>query len=170
MLEGHRSKASKNKIVNWLGGSPARLDQLVRLVCKATPRIQDRAAWPLTCYGEKHPKQMLPYLRRLTTLLRTETLHTGVKRSIVRLLQYVDIPKSLQGEVAAHCFRFLSDPSEAIAVRAFSITVLENLAMKNKDLQSELRIILEDQLPYGSAALVNRSQKVLKRLSVIGNR
>lgn len=161
---GSHSKATTVRVVKWVGRSPDRLAKLIELVRTGTPRLRDRAAWPLTCIVEENPELVKPHLKQLVAQLRRNDQPEGVKRSIVRLLQFVDVPKSLAGEVATHCFRYLADPSEAIAVRCFSITVLENLAMQNKDLQGELRIILEDQLPYASAAFVNRGKKVLRRL------
>jgi hypothetical protein len=61
------------------------------------------------------------------------------------------------------CFALL-DPKEPIAVRAFSMTVLGNLAAQHPDLKKELRLVIESQLPYGSAGFVARAKKVLKQL------
>lgn len=165
ILEGARSKGMIGAVVSEVGRSAPRLEQLVSLVTSGRPPyVQDKAAWALTSYADIYPDRLIPHLKKLIHVLRREETGEGIKRSIVRLLQVVDIPKSLEGEVATHCFRYVSDPSEAIAVRCFSIIVLENLAKKNKDLQGELRLILEDQLPYGSAAFVNRGRKVLNRM------
>jgi hypothetical protein len=43
-------------------------------------------------------------------------------------------------------------------------TVLANLVEKQPGLKSELRIIIEDELPYGSAGFLSRGKKILKKL------
>jgi hypothetical protein len=45
------------------------------------------------------------------------------------------------------------------------MTVLANIAMEEPDLKDELKIVIEDGLPYGSAAYISRAKKTLKQLS-----
>jgi hypothetical protein len=56
------------------------------------------------------------------------------------------------------------DPKEPIAVRVFSMSVLANITRHEPDLKKELRIIIEDQLPFASAGFRARAKKVLKEL------
>ena len=91
-------------------------------------------------------------------------IHDAVKRNIVRLLQFISIPRSLQGKVADICFNYLNNPKEAIAVRVFSMTVLANLSTENPELKNELIPLIEDQLPFGSAGFRSRGIKVLRKL------
>jgi hypothetical protein len=80
-------------------------------------------------------------------------------------MQYTDVPKRLQGRVIDLCFKYLSDKKEAIAVRAFSMTVLANLTKDSDELRKELKIVIEDHLPYGSPGFTARARKVLKQIS-----
>lgn len=155
------SKASTDRIIRWVGRSPSRFAELVTCLLKGSTEVQVRAAWPLTYCAENNPELMKPHLGKMVRMLRRRDLDGAVIRSIVRLLQFVEVPRPLQGEVADHCFRYLADPSEAPAVRAFAMKVAENLALKNSGLQAELRIILEDQLPYAPPAFVSRATKIL---------
>lgn len=84
--------------------------------------------------------------------------------TFLRLLQYISIPLSLQGKTINLCFDFLNNPKEPIAVRVFAMTVLGNLAKENADLKNEIIMVIEDQLPYGSAGFLSRGKKVLKQL------
>jgi hypothetical protein len=61
-------------------------------------------------------------------------LHRAVKRNVVRLLQFVEIPWKLHGEVMNYCFDFIADVKEAAAVKAFSLTILENLCQQYPDI------------------------------------
>ena len=85
-----------------------------------------------------------------------------MKRNVVRILQFVDIPRGLQGIVANQCFEFLSSIDEPIAVRTFSMTVLAKIAKDEPDLKKELELIVRQMLPYGTPAFRARAKKVLK--------
>ena len=91
-------------------------------------------------------------------------VHNSVKRNVVRLLQFIDIPKKNQRAVVDICFKFFNDKKEPIAVRVFSMTVLAHLTKDIPELKNELVPIIEDELPYGSAGFISRGRKVLKEL------
>jgi hypothetical protein len=103
-------------------------------------------------------------LRKLISHLKKPDLRNAVKRNTIRLLQFISVPKPLEGVISQICFDFLQNRKEPIAVRVFSMTVLANLVEKQPGLKSELRIIIEDELPYGSAGFLSRGKKILKKL------
>ena len=163
VLKEH-SKAMCNRVVNYVGGDPDHFEDLVSTFLKGPYRVTQRAGWPLSYCVEAHPELIKPHLKRLIQNLETPGIHVSVKRNTIRFLQFIPIPVKLQGTVAAICFDFLSDPKETIAVKVFSMTVLANIAREQPDIRKELKIIIEDQLPFGSAGFVNRANKVLKEL------
>jgi hypothetical protein len=55
----------------------------------------------------------------------------------------------------------------AVAIRVFSMTVLANVIEDQPDMRRELKLILEDQLPYGSSAFKSRGNKVLKKITEV---
>ena len=164
MLEKANSATSVTKIAAWVGKNPARFAEMVDAIAKATPRAQIRAAWPMSYCVENHPTLITPHFGKVVALLVSPATHPSTTRSIIRALQFVKVPKVYQGKVADRCFTLLADHTVAPAIRIFSMTVLENLALQNKDLRRELCLILEDQLPYGSTGFINRGRKILKRL------
>jgi hypothetical protein len=91
-------------------------------------------------------------------------VHYAVKRNVVRILQFIEIPHTLIGEVTKICFDYLASPNEPIAVRVFSMTVLANVAQKEPDLKNELRLVIEQQLVYGSMGFCSRAKKVMKMI------
>jgi hypothetical protein len=91
-------------------------------------------------------------------------VHVAVRRSAVRMLQHVDIPAGLLGRVATLCFGYLAAGDSPVAVKAFSMTVLARIAEKEPDLGRELRLIIEQQLPYGSKGFCSCAARVLKGL------
>ncbi|MBX2971385.1 MAG: hypothetical protein KF803_18610 [Cyclobacteriaceae bacterium] len=164
ILKEH-SKAQTLKIVRYVGNDPERFSELVSLFLKGPYRVTQRAAWPLSICVEHNPEIVKPHLKKLVMNLKQPALHNAVKRNTIRLLQFIEVPKSLHGEVATRCFDYLQDNQEAIAVRAFSMTVLANIAKTNPGLKRELIMILEDILPYGSAGLISRARTTIKQLN-----
>jgi hypothetical protein len=79
-------------------------------------------------------------------------------------MQFITIPKSLQGLAATVCFGLFQNPKEPIAIRVFSMTVLAGIAQDQPELKNELKIMIQDQLPYASAGFLARAKKVLKQL------
>ncbi len=163
ILKEH-SKAQRDKITSYVGEDPKRFAELVAVFLAGPYRVTQRASWPLSYCVEHNPNLVKPHLKKILSYLHKQDEHDAVKRNILRLLQYIAIPKSLQGTTIDLCFHFLTNPKEPIAVRVFAMTVLANLAKENPDLKNEIIPIIEDQLPYGSAGFISRGKKVLREL------
>lgn len=164
ILDEH-SKAKTNKIIEWVGNSQQRFDELINLFLGDEYRITQRAGWPLSYIAIDHPQLVKKHLPVLVKTLRKEKLHNAVKRNIVRFLQEIPIPEKLQGDVMDCCFRFISDPAEAVAVKAFSLTILEKLAKDYPEIKNELKIIIEERWPYETAAFHSRAKKILNSIT-----
>lgn len=163
LLRAH-TKSQATKIADYVEDSPARFKVLVDTFLKGPYRITQRASWPLNLCIERHPALVKPHLKRILKLLQEPGIHDAVKRNTMRFLQFCTIPRALHGNVADLCFQYLESKKEAVAVKVFAMTVLSNLIENEPDLKKELRIILEDQLPYASAGFTVRAHRVLKAL------
>jgi len=62
------------------------------------------------------------------------------------------------------CFGFIVDVKEEIAVKAFSLTILENLSKQYPEIKHELKVIIEERWDYETAAFHSRAKKILKNL------
>src|SRR5882672_1659354 len=144
ILKEH-SKANCSKIVDWVGDSQQRFDKLFDLFLHDEYRVVQRAGWPMGYAVEGHPHLIKKHFKKLVKNLQKLGLHNAVKRNTVRLLQYVDIPVIYQGELMNSCFDFIADPDEEVAVKAFSLTVLENLSRQYPEIKPELKTIIEDR-------------------------
>ncbi|HEY5823305.1 MAG TPA: hypothetical protein VIT44_03005 [Cyclobacteriaceae bacterium] len=163
ILKEH-SKAQKDKIVRYVGNDAKRFAELVALFFKGPYRVTQRASWPLSSIVEKHPALVKPHLKKILQNVMKSGQHDAVKRNTLRLLQYIEIPKSLQGIAVDVCFQLLTDRKEPVAIHAFAITVLTTLARQEPDLKNELIPLIEEQLPYSSPAFVSRAKRALKEL------
>ncbi len=157
------SKSQTLKIVKYIGNDKKRFAELMNLFLGNTYRITQRAAWAVSYCSEEHPELIAPYLERMLDNLN-QPVHVAVKRNTMRTLQDIDIPKKLQGKAADICFQLLCSKDEPIAVKVFSMTVLHNLSKQHPDLKNELRMAIEEQLPYASAGFKSRGTKILKEL------
>lgn len=165
MLQKGHSKSQTIKIADYVGVNATRFTQLVDIYLSGPYRITQRAAWPLSLCAERHPELVKPHLGRILRHARQPNVHDAVKRNTVRLLQFIDIPGRYSGQVADMCFGFLKERKEAIAVRVFSMTVLSKLVAVAPDLGNELRLLIEDELPYASPAFRSRAARTLKEIS-----
>ncbi len=164
-LEKEHSARQKKKIVEYVGNNPARFKGLMRVFLGDSYRLTQRAAWPLSDIVRANPKLIEPYLGKVLRRLDDPTLHVAVRRNVVRLLQFITIPRRFSGLAFEKCMVLLSDPSQAIAVRVFAMTVLTDIARTEPDLKKEVIIAIEDHLPYGSAGYRHRAARMLKDLS-----
>jgi hypothetical protein len=161
ILKEH-SKGQCHKIVQWVGKSQQRFDELFVLFLQGEYRITQRASWPLSYCVEAHPAFMKNNFESLLNNLQQPGLHDAVKRNTMRLLQYVDIPEKFQGKVMDICFAYVAAPTEAVAIKAFSLTVLGNLAKIYPEILPEIKLLVQEQLPYQTAAFKSRAKHFLQ--------
>jgi len=135
------SKRQTAKIVDWVGDDPKRFAELMRLFLGDVYRITQRAGWPLSNCVEKHPDLITPYFGKLLKQLERDDVHIAVRRNVVRLLQFAEVPSRYTGRVFDACYQLLDDPKEPVAVRAFSMTVAARLAKDSPELLEEIRLV-----------------------------
>jgi hypothetical protein len=157
------SKEQTNKIIDWIGSSQKRFDELVHLFLTDEYRVVQRAAWPIGSIAETQPQLLKKHLSVFVALLRKPGLHNAVRRNITRLLQYISIPEELKGDVMDACFSFICDVQEKAAVKAFSLTILEQLAKEYPEILPEIITVIEERWDHETAAFHSRTKKILKK-------
>ncbi len=165
LLKEH-SKKQCNAIVKWVGNDQKKFDELFDLFLHDEYRVVQRAGWPISYCVEKHPNLIQNHYTKLLKNLNKKGIHDAVKRNSIRLLQYVNIPKKFHGRVMDICFRYVSSPTEAVAVKAFSITVLQNLARQYPGIINEIKLVIEERLDYETIAFKTRAKQLLKEFSL----
>ncbi len=152
------SKAQCNRIIKWVGASQQRFDELFTLFLNDEYRVVQRCAWPVSYCVEAHPEFIKKHWPRLVKNLSRPDVHTAVKRNSIRFLQNIDIPKKYQGSIMDICFNYVQSPTEAVAVKAFSLTVLKNLSKLYPEILPEIKLIIEEQLPHQTVAFRVRAK------------
>jgi hypothetical protein len=148
--------------VQWVGKSQQRFDELFVLFLQGEYRITQRASWPVSYCVEAHPAFMKNNFESLLNNLQQPGLHDAIKRNTIRLLQYVDIPEKFQGKVMDICFAYVAAPAEAVAIKAFSLTVLGTLAKIYPEILPEIKLLVQEQLPHQTAAFKSRAKHFLQ--------
>jgi hypothetical protein len=163
-IRATRSKMHVTKLVRWVGKDAGRFGKLMVLFLREDEEIVRRAAWVIGHCAEAYPELMKPWLKPLIKKMKQPKAHCAVKRNGVRILQFVDIPRSLQGTLADLCFSYLASIDEPIAVRTFSMTVLAKIANDEPDLQKEIETTVRQMMPYSTPAFISRARKVFKNI------
>lgn len=124
-------------------------------------------SWILGYAGVYKPEW---FLNRLNDLLKTldEKTHPSVYRAIARVLRYIQIPENYVGIVIDNCLKWLQDPKQTVAVKAFSMDVLSKLLTRVPEICPELRFIIESTLPYTSPGLKNAAEKIIRKIEFLG--
>jgi hypothetical protein len=158
------SKRQTVRIAKWIGRDKRRFKELMNLFLKGEYRITQRAAWIVKHCVDEHTELVLPYFNEMIDRMLKPGVHVAAKRNVIRILQDVDIPRRLAGKIATVCFEMLGSAKEPVAVKVFSMTVLANIARQEPDLKNEIRILIDQQMPTGSAGFRSRGMKILQQL------
>lgn len=157
------SKSQALKISNYIGNDQNRFDELMTLFFDTEYRVTQRAAWVVSHCADKYPELIEPYIEPMILNLKKD-ITVAVQRNTLRVLQEKEMPNTIIGDAADICFKILESAKEPIAVKVFAMTLLANICKKVPELKNELKILIEDQLPYGSAGFKSRANKILKKL------
>lgn len=160
-LVAEHSKRQTMKVVGYIEGDPERFAELMKLFLGDTYRVSQRAAWAVSYCAEHHPQLVKPYFKRFVAQLERDDAHVAVRRNIVRLLQFVEIPKRLHGRVYDVCYKLVDDPNETIAVRVFALTVAAKIAGNEPALLNELRTVAKKNLSGATPGFRARARKIL---------
>lgn len=159
LLEVHSSDQA-NKIADYVGGDPVRFADLMKELLGPVYRVTQRAAWPVSLCVERHPELASSYFAIFIELLERGDVHLAVRRNVMRLLQFADIPKRHQGRAFDVAYKLFADVSQPVAVRADAMTVAANLAAGNAELVNELRLVAESHPVAATPGFRARARRI----------
>ena len=90
-------------------------------------------------------------------------LHDAIRRNGLKALELSPIAEKYYGQLANVCFRFISSGKEPIAIKAYSIGILDKIGDEIPEIRKELKLVLQDIMPYESAGFQSRARKVLAK-------
>lgn len=162
ILISDHSKATCDKVIHWVSNKQRHFDRLFSIFIGNDPLLAQRASWPLGYVAVAHPRLIHKHFKELLENLKKKGIHDAIKRNTIRILQGIHIPEAFQGEVMNLCFDYLMAPNEKPGVKAFSLTVLQNLSVQYPEILPELKTIIEDRWDIESKAFQSRAKKILR--------
>lgn len=164
LLQEH-SKAQTSRIVEYIGTDTERLDILIHLFLYDEYRICQRAAWAVGDIGEKYPELIEPYLEKMLKNL-DNNVHPAIIRNTVRVLSNLKkVSDSTLGLALDKCFRYLESPTVPVAIRVYAMRFLYKASLKEPDLKTELKILIEDFLEYEKPFFVAAGRDILRKMA-----
>jgi hypothetical protein len=158
------SKAHTVDIARKIGANQEDFEELITLFLGKEYRVTQRAAWVVSHCADEHPWLIEKHIEPMILNLQ-KPVNDAVKRNTLRVLRYVEIPEDLMGIAADICFKYLLSGKEPVAVKVHAMDVLFNITRKFPELKEELKLAIEDQMPFGSAGFRSRGGKILKSLN-----
>ncbi len=159
-----QNKTKALAVAEYAAGSAKRFKELMQCFLSNDYRLAQRAAWSVSWAARKQPAMVVPHIPTLVAQLLRSDVHPAVIRNSIRVLQDMEIPEPCHGELLHACFTLIENPSTAVAIKAFSLTMLSHLAAQYPEIKPELKLIIEDRWEHETAAFRSRAKKILKRL------
>lgn len=159
-----QNKAKAMQVAEYACLSPKNFKELMHCFLSNDYRLAQRAAWSVSWAARKEPAMIAPHIKSLVAQLKRVDVHAAVIRNSVRVLEAVDIPETLHGDVMNACFKFIESPVTPVAIKAFSLTTLFNLSKIYPEIQPELKLIIEERMDDETAAFKSRGKKILKAM------
>lgn len=166
-LKQSRNAVNIKRIASDCLEDPEGFESLIALTGGKDQRIASLAAWAMShAVGLDKTILKLPHHKKLLAII-TKTGNNAVKRNIMRAWQWVKLPQELVPDIADIAFRLFSNPAEDIAVKVFSMTVLESCLQFIPEMKEEVLFIIEKDLPHGTAAYQVRAARFMQAAAKI---
>jgi hypothetical protein len=164
LLEEEHSKRQSDLIIEFIGDDAQKLDALAKHFLGNEYKLAQRAAMPFGNIARTNSKCIEPYLKDAILKINSSNVHDAIIRNVTRILAEIEIPEDIEGITLDLCFQQLENPKSAIAIKVFAMTAIFNLSAKYPEIKPELKLLIEMQLPNGSAGFISRGKKILKKL------
>lgn len=160
LLKEH-SKAQTKKISEYIGDHSDRFAELVLLFLHDEWLVTQRAAWVMSHCAENYPSLIQPHLMDMVEHLKSKKLHDAVIRNSVKIFSQIELPENVQGHLLQICFDYLLSTKIPVAIQVHSMQIIYNISQDEPDLLNELKMVIEERLPYGTAGFKSRGKKIL---------
>lgn len=165
VLEREHSKANTVLIQKEIGANQEYFDKLIWLFLNEDHFYAQRAAWVVRHCYDVYPFLIQKHIRSIIEHLKKENLHDAVIRnSLAILCQYPDLTESDYEDLLNLCFNYLESSEYPVAFQALSLEIILHSTKYYPELREELRLIIEDKIPYATSGFVSKGRRILKAL------
>lgn len=166
-LQRENSRRNADQIEYAVAASEEKRVELMACFFSDEPTLVKRSAMVVGNLGRHHPELLRPWWKDLQQLLSTTT-QPAVRRCITRYFSELPLPlpQRMEKELIDRCLALLADPKVKVATAVFSMQFIADRAEQFPQQAAELKQLIRERLPSGSAGFRSRGQKVLEQLEV----
>jgi len=154
------SKYTSIAIANEIANDPKKFKNLMDIILANEDIISARAAWALSFSIEANPDLLTPYCSKIIQLIPFKNYHHAVRRNILRVLRFVNIPANLKEKLIDDCFELSINQSETIAVRSFAVDLIKINAKEYPEIIAALIEELSLQIADASPGIKSKIRQL----------
>jgi hypothetical protein len=164
-LLGDSSRITMDQNAALAVKNPRMIRDLLDLVYLQKDKFSPRAARVIYFTSKLSPNLIDHYMVEIIMFL-PKVKNSSIKMNLCNLLWQFDLRKFEEhlGVIVDLCFKWLSDPSETVAIKVYCMEILYKISLFIPDLRDELASTIEDQVLKGSMGVKCRGGEVLKRM------
>ena len=151
-------------VADYIITNPELMPEMLELVFKLEEPLSRRAAWSFRIISQKKVSIVEPFVNELINKIR-DVNDVPILKLILAVLVETDIPQEYHGEILQFTSEILTDSNSSIASLIYSMDIFYKLSLKEPDLLNELRLMLEQILPYGSPGVKNKCGRLIRRIT-----
>lgn len=159
-------KNIKQISMNYVLTNPNEFNNLIKLSFGTSQPEGWRSAWVLAELVKKHKgllQKIAPYSSKIIDSF-TSFKHSGQSREYMKVVQLLDLSEEEMGVLLNLCFDWLIDKNVDVAIRVHCMQIIFDYSRKEPDLGQELRLILEQEMEYGTPGFKGRAKKILGQI------
>jgi hypothetical protein len=158
-------RATADVAVDVISQKPELFREAYDLCMAQEGKMAMRAARVVWLIAEDMPEMFEPYLPEVVEKLPSLT-HTSVKRCMLKILSVYDLSRfeELHGHIIEECFKNMLSADAEIAIRGYSIAVLDRMVKLYPEISGELMSAYQILIDSGPETLVRYATKKLKDL------
>ena len=151
-------------LAHSLCNDPNNYVELIKLFTHPNPKVSMQAAWVHIHCADIDKMGMQLCVNELAKVLNHTNLTDSVIRCVLRTLyKRVKIPEDLHSKLIDKCIAYITDESQSIAVKAFSVHLLTKLVKSYPELKREISLIVNPLLDYAPTPAVRHVVKVFNK-------
>lgn len=175
------TREKRDRMAILILDNPSLIAPLINIISRVDDAISYRACWILESVVRKDKGLLYPYLDQFTLLLSKVSLDSAVRPMAkvceLLIISYYSKTRNhsrnfINGQhlerITTACFDWLIG-NHKVAAQAYSMTSLQLLGTTFDWIHPELKLILEQNYPTGSAAYKARARMVLKKIGSSAN-
>ena len=142
---------------------PGLLADCMQLMRASDWRLSHRISGPLTKIAQKQPEMLDVYQLDLLEMV-SNPLHDAHLRNALRIFQYLQIQEEIAGRLYNLCYQHVENVQKPTAIRAFSATVMKNIASQFNELRDELLVVFNEYKDHGTVGFTNRVSRLIQEI------